>query len=230
MADNTTLNTGSGGDVIGSDDISGVKYQRVKVILGADGTNDGDVDASNPMPVGGESGSGIVPIAVGSTGAVKLQGYTAEGSAITLSPVTVGARGKSAPPNSVDDGDVVNAWLDLKGSTIVRRAGARELLARNEVDLSSSTSETTWLAQEASTAHELVQAIFTNTSATDVTISIRDSTGGAVVCRILVKGGSTENIIFDPPLFQSVVNTNWTVQSSGSVTSLYAFGVWSDWN
>lgn len=86
------------------------------------------------------------------------------------------------------------------------------------------------MAQEASTAHELVQAIFTNTSATDVTISIRDSTGGAVVCRILVKGGSTENIIFDPPLFQSVVNTNWTVQSSGSVTSLYAFGVWSDWN
>jgi hypothetical protein len=32
MADNTTLNTGSGGDVIATDDIAGVKYQRVKTM------------------------------------------------------------------------------------------------------------------------------------------------------------------------------------------------------
>lgn len=51
MADNTTLNTGSGGDVIGSDDISSVKYQRIKLIHGADGTNDGDVSRTNPLPV-----------------------------------------------------------------------------------------------------------------------------------------------------------------------------------
>lgn len=51
MADNTTLNTGSGGDVIGSDDISGVKYQRIKLIHGADGVNDGDVSSLNPLPV-----------------------------------------------------------------------------------------------------------------------------------------------------------------------------------
>lgn len=54
MADNTTLNTGTGGDVIASDDIGpGVKYQRVKVTLGADGVNDGDVASGNPMPVSG---------------------------------------------------------------------------------------------------------------------------------------------------------------------------------
>jgi hypothetical protein len=51
MADNTQLNSGSGGDVIASDDIGpGVKYQRVKVTLGADGVNDGDVASGNPMP------------------------------------------------------------------------------------------------------------------------------------------------------------------------------------
>lgn len=37
MADNTTLNAGTGGDVIASDDIAGVKYQRVKIALGGDG-------------------------------------------------------------------------------------------------------------------------------------------------------------------------------------------------
>jgi hypothetical protein len=51
MADNTTLNTGTGGDVIASDDISGVKYQRIKLIQGIDGTNDGDVARTNPLPI-----------------------------------------------------------------------------------------------------------------------------------------------------------------------------------
>lgn len=51
MADNTTLNTMTGGDVIATDDIAGVKYQRVKIVEGADGTNDGDISSANPLPV-----------------------------------------------------------------------------------------------------------------------------------------------------------------------------------
>ena len=58
MADNTALNSGAGGDVIATDDLTtlngspstGVKVQRVKVGFGVDGDL---VDASltNPMPV-----------------------------------------------------------------------------------------------------------------------------------------------------------------------------------
>jgi len=52
MADNTQLPVPStSGDVIAADDIGGVKFQRVKMILGADGINDGDVSSSNPLPV-----------------------------------------------------------------------------------------------------------------------------------------------------------------------------------
>lgn len=51
MADNTTLNTGAGGDVIASDDIGSVKFQRIKLIHGIDGVNDGDVASGNPLPV-----------------------------------------------------------------------------------------------------------------------------------------------------------------------------------
>ena len=51
MADNTLLNAGTGGDTIATDDISGVKFQRTKTTLGADGVNDGDVSGANPMPV-----------------------------------------------------------------------------------------------------------------------------------------------------------------------------------
>jgi hypothetical protein len=50
MADNTTLNPGTGGDVISTDDLGSVKVQRVKVQIGTDGAAD-DVYAGNAMPV-----------------------------------------------------------------------------------------------------------------------------------------------------------------------------------
>jgi len=53
MADNTTLNTMTGGDVVAADDIAGVKFQRVKLVEGADGANDGDISSANPLPIEG---------------------------------------------------------------------------------------------------------------------------------------------------------------------------------
>lgn len=50
MADNTTLNPGSGGDVISTDDVAGAKIQRVKLVDGTD--NSGAVipgDATNGL-------------------------------------------------------------------------------------------------------------------------------------------------------------------------------------
>lgn len=53
--DNTTLNAGTGGDVIATDDVAGVKYQRVKLVdgtadstaaIGGDATNGLDVDVT----------------------------------------------------------------------------------------------------------------------------------------------------------------------------------------
>jgi hypothetical protein len=50
MADNTLLNAGTGGDTIASDDIGGVKWQRVKLGVGVDGVAV-DVSSSAPVPV-----------------------------------------------------------------------------------------------------------------------------------------------------------------------------------
>lgn len=50
MADDITLNAGTGGDVVAADDIGGVKHQRVKVQYGADGSAT-DVSAAAPLPV-----------------------------------------------------------------------------------------------------------------------------------------------------------------------------------
>ena len=51
MADNVVADSGSGGATFAADDIGGVHYPRVKLISGADGTNDGDVASGNPLPV-----------------------------------------------------------------------------------------------------------------------------------------------------------------------------------
>lgn len=51
MADNTTTNVGTGGDTIATDDVGGVKFQRIKLVHGADGVNAGDVATGNPLPV-----------------------------------------------------------------------------------------------------------------------------------------------------------------------------------
>ena len=67
MADNTTLNPGSGGDIAATDDIDGVKWQRVKLTLGADGVNDGDVSAANPVPVAGSLSVSNFPAQTGLT-------------------------------------------------------------------------------------------------------------------------------------------------------------------
>jgi hypothetical protein len=86
MADDVTLNAGSGGDVIAADDILSVKYQRVKITLGANNTNDGDVASGNPMPVTG-----------------TITAVTAITNAL---PAGTNAIGKLAANSGVDIGDV----------------------------------------------------------------------------------------------------------------------------
>lgn len=50
MADNVSITEGSGKTIAG-DEITSAIYQRIKLIHGADGTNDGDVSSANPFPV-----------------------------------------------------------------------------------------------------------------------------------------------------------------------------------
>ena len=52
MPDNVAITPGAGAN-IATDDIGGVNYQRVKLTLGADGVDNGDVASGNPLPVTG---------------------------------------------------------------------------------------------------------------------------------------------------------------------------------
>jgi hypothetical protein len=58
LADNTVLDAGAGGDTIATDDVAGVKYQVVKLAVGADGAAD-LVATANPIPVIAVANSGV---------------------------------------------------------------------------------------------------------------------------------------------------------------------------
>lgn len=89
MADNVQLNSGSGGAIAASDDIGGVQYQRVKITLGADGVNDGDVSSSNYMPtsiygMGTAFVTTSTPLTGGASWTSATQTVTAEGNGLTF--------------------------------------------------------------------------------------------------------------------------------------------------
>lgn len=101
MADDITLNAGSGGDTLAADDIGGVKYTRSKITLGADNTNDGDVSSSNPMPVAGTA---------------------AENAAAAGAPVPAGGR-YDATPRTLGDGDRGEVALAADGAVHIDDGG-----------------------------------------------------------------------------------------------------------
>lgn len=78
MADNVTITAGVG-TTIAADEIAGVKYQRVKLVLGADGAADLDVDSgqqvmANSVPVVVASDQWRAPVYLGSPERLTLDG------------------------------------------------------------------------------------------------------------------------------------------------------------
>lgn len=103
---------GSGGDVIASDDIAGVKHQRVKLSLGADGTA-----ADAPVGGGVEAGTLRVTIASDSTGVLSVDDNgssltvdgTVELGATTLAALeTISVTELPAGTNNIGDVDIAS--------------------------------------------------------------------------------------------------------------------------
>jgi hypothetical protein len=91
VADNLQMksNVGAGTDLAGTDEIGGVHFQRIKMIHGADGVNDGDVSRANPYPVANFAGVGASTIIPAGTAAGQLIGTppaTATGCRMYFSP------------------------------------------------------------------------------------------------------------------------------------------------
>lgn len=140
MSDNTTLNAGSGGDTIASDDIGGVKHQRVKLSLGADGS------ATDALGGAGSVAAGVQRVTLASddpavTDLAALEvlagtidadtsgiaaGYAAEGAALGSGVLVQGDDGTDRTNLAVDtDGhaqvDVLSSALPTGAATAAKQ-------------------------------------------------------------------------------------------------------------
>lgn len=166
MADNTTLNTGTGGDIIATDDISGVKFQRVKIAIGADGVNDGDVSATNPIPI-----DGTVVV----TGTVAV---TDNSSSLTVDgSVTANQPASTAYKVIISDG-TSDVPIDAAHSD-------GETNTENHIDIGAKTmyfNGTTWDRMRGTVADGLLVNLGTNNDVTITgTVAVTDNAGSLTV-------------------------------------------------
>lgn len=104
MSDNTTLDPGAGGDTIATDDVSGVKYQRVKLVNGTldatdaipgDASNGLDVDVTRSVLPTGAATAAKQP-ALGTAGSASADVITVQGVA-SMTPLLVNGSGVTQP-------------------------------------------------------------------------------------------------------------------------------------
>lgn len=147
MADNTTINAGSGGDVIASDDIGGVKYQRVKVGAGADGSY-ADADATHPIPVqvGDSAGQSNVVTGDAGQGAQVIVGARKE---VTFSTTTA----QAVAATDVSNYRWVSVHITSQGSS-------------STVTFQGSNDNSSWISVPMVATTSTSTIVFSTTSAT----------------------------------------------------------------
>jgi hypothetical protein len=123
MADNTVLPTGAGGDTIASDDIGGVKFQRIKLVHGVDGVNAGDVADTNPLPVtlrsDTEAYTVFIPASAAGANKVFFDLFNATGSGKTMKVKSI----RAIKDGSVAVTGVVSVKLYLTRTTAIGTGG-----------------------------------------------------------------------------------------------------------
>lgn len=209
MADNLDVTIGSGATV-GADEITSVKYQRIKLIHGADGTNDGDVSTANGLPVQQQTGE-----------IFEVGGDVANDAVDSGSPVKIGGQARTSNPTAVSSGDRVNFIADKLGKQVVV-GSIRDLKNQQITTITSSTAETTVFTAVASVFLDIYGVIVTNTSATPTEVSFKDSTGGTTRFMISVPANDMRGFMLPESgaYPQATVNNNWTATCADSVASI----------
>jgi hypothetical protein len=259
MADNVGINAATDATPIdvAADEIASVKYQRVKLIHGADGVNDGDVASGNPLPVTGpltdtQLRATALPVSVASipshavtnagTFAVQVDsalpaGTNAIGKLAANTGVTIGAvelaasqtlaalttlTGGGIAHDSADSGnphkvggvaiaglstatlvaaaDRTNLYAGTDGALIVRPQSGLEDLVSGVAAITDGSSTSTIAAQGSGVKTYITDVTIANTSATAVTVDIRDGAAGSVKWTFPVPAGGGVTHSFSSPL------------------------------
>ncbi len=181
-----------------------------------------DVVIGVALPAGTNN---IGDVDIASSVTLTVQGTIAHGTASSTAPNQIGLHARNTNPTAVDNGDVVYALADLAGRQVVTFSD-RALTANFVGDIATTTEET-MITQTASIFNDLTSLVLTNSNTTtDAVVFLRDTTGGSTVWQhnIPARGGIVVN--FNPPMKQTTVNTNWTIDLVGNTSTVYYSGTY----
>ena len=240
MADNVAITAGSG-TTIASDDVSGVHYQRVKLVdgtldstaaIGGDATNGLDVDVTRMSSlVAGTAYVGKVRITDGTTdtvvstsGALYVGGSTAHDAADAGNPIKVGAKAETslAGATLVADGDRTDLYADSDGLLMTKPYTAYgDILVERISNTNGTSTAFSTFGAVASTRNYVTTISVYNDSTTNAYVDFRDGTAGTVLFTLPLpaKGGAVCN--FTLPLRQPTANTAFAYDVSAGLTTVY---------
>ena len=202
MADNVNITEGTG-IAVAADEIASVKYQRVKMTLGADSVNDGDVSSSNPLPV---------------------SGAVAHDAADSGSPVKIGFKAETSPKaiTLVADGDRTDGYADADGIQMVKPyTSYADIISERVTNTDGSSTALSTFGAAANLRNFVTTIAVYNSSATNGFVDFRDGTSGSVIftAPLPTVGGSV--ITFPVPLRQPTANTALAFDVSGALSTVY---------
>lgn len=201
MADNYSFSQGSGSTAAG-DDIGGVVYPRVKIVMGADGAADMDLDS------GQQTGANSLPVVIASDQTVAVSGsVTVTGGTSVMAgdvahdavdsgkPIKIGTKVKGSLSGvtlaSLDDRS--DAYSDQDGALLIRENSTLDDVVSGNASVNDGSSTQVLAAGASGVKHYLTDVIITNTSATNMYVELKD--------------GSTVKATFPAPANAGVVKT-----------------------
>lgn len=171
MADNTVLNTGTGGDTIATDDIGGVKYQIVKAAFGALDTAT-LVSTSAGLPVQSQGTFNVTVNAALPAGAAVIGHVIADSGSTTAVTQATGTN--------------LHAVIDTGSTTAVTQATGTNLHA--VIDTGSTTAVT---QATGSNLHMVVDSGTVTTVSAVTAITNALPSGSNVIGHVIADSGST---------------------------------------
>lgn len=160
------------------------------------------------------------PVSIAGTVVVDDLAAAATGAAVPSNAQYQGNIAKTSLPTAASDGNLTGNMSDKYGRSVMLNNAIRDIMGTQTTTITASTSETTIITQIASTFNDLVSVFISNTSATAARVDIRDTTAGSVIFQLYIPAGDMRGLSLTTPWPQTTVNTNWTAQSSTSVTDL----------
>lgn len=192
----------------------------IGVVRNADGSGNLLTSTGNALDINLKTSSITLPVSIAGTVVVDDLAAAPTGGAVPANAQYQGVNATTALPAAATPGNLTGQTGDKYGRTVVLPNATRDIMGTQTTTITSSTAETTIITQAASIFNDVVSIFISNTSATPVSVAIKDATAGTTIFTLYIPATDMRGISLATPWPQTTVNSNWTATSSGSVASL----------